>query len=89
MATYTDFEGIIPDFGSAGAPVNFKASVFGLTLQSSVQLAAKDIQTILDGVWHYNIRKLTDNYGADDIMNELQSHRRATEDSKFLLKPRS
>jgi len=63
MATYTDFSGIISNFGSVGAPISFKANVFGLTLQSSVQLSSKDIQTILDGVWQYHKRTLTENSG--------------------------
>ena len=75
MATYTNFDGIISSFEDAGAPVSFKANVFELTLQSNVRLATKDIQTILDGVWCYHTRRLTDN-----VYDELVTHREATEE---------
>lgn len=89
MATFVDFEGLIDDFCSFGAPTKFITSSEGLTTQSFVRLHPNDVRSIVDNIWNYHTRLLTESYGTDDIMTELQSHRRATEDSKFLLKPRS
>ena len=52
MATYTDFEGLMADFTNFGAPANFRARSYGLTLQSYVRLAPVDIRTLLDDIWN-------------------------------------
>ena len=78
MATFQDFDGLIADFTSFGAPLNFKARVDSLTLTSYVRLAPNDISTLLDDIWHYYSRTLTSGTAGG-----------GSEDDDYLLKPRN
>jgi hypothetical protein len=73
MATYTDFEGIIDNVMDFGAPLDFKAALDGLVLQSFIRLAPNDVKTLLDNIWHYYLRTLTES-ASGSLTQEEHDH---------------